>query len=213
MKRTLFILLSLALPIATFAQDADTSAKFSQLATDFKKVKKSAQWENIKKRRDIVLALSDLDHEGVVPILYEVFSKDREQICRIPAMVGLGKRGNFNAVKAMTTLAVREKNDVYVMCLPLAYEHVEDDRIGPWILKNLLTKRIGPDLQAAGVDYRELPVLPRDIGKDTVAGCPGKVLHDRNPLPRQTVKQGRLTYVLPSDNCYNWFSQTHSRYI
>ncbi len=149
MMRTLAGLLLLLLPIAAFAGDADQGVQFRKLATEFKKVKKSAQWKDIKKRRDLVLALSDLDHKGVVQILYEVFSKDREQICRIPAMVGLGKRGNFKAVKAMTNLAVREKNDVYVMCLPLAYEHVSDPKIGPWILKNLLTKRTRPDLRAA----------------------------------------------------------------
>ena len=145
----LLLLFLLLLPFSSFAQDADPKAQFAKLAKEFKEVKKSAQWKDIKKRRDLVLALSEIDHQGVVDLLYGVFTKDREQICRIPAMIGLGRWANFKALKSMTTVAVRERNDVYVMCLPLAYEHVTDDKIGPWIMKNLLTKRAGPDLRAS----------------------------------------------------------------
>ncbi len=149
MKQTLVFLLLLLLPLAAFSQDVDPKVRFKQLAGEFKEVKKSAQWKDIKKRRDIVAALSDLDHDGVVPLLYQVFAKDREQICRIPAMIGLGRHGNFKALKSMTTLAVREKNNVYLMCLPLAFEHVTNEKIGPWIMKNLFKRMKEPVLRAS----------------------------------------------------------------
>lgn len=132
------------------AQDAASRARYAELEKAYKEVRKSALWEEIKKRRDLIVLFGDLDHPGSVGVLYEAFTEDREQVCRIPAMIGLGRRGNTKVLKAMTTAAVRDRNEVYVMCLPLAFAEVAaDDGIGAWLTKNLLGKGKPPELRPA----------------------------------------------------------------
>jgi len=155
MKRTLplLLLLLLLLPgLSAFGQDAETKVRFAELVKEFKQVRKSAVWEQIKVRRDLINQLADLDHPGVVDVLYAAFKEDREQVCRIPAMIGVGKHGGYGALKAMTTTAVRDRNDVYIMCLPLAFEHADDEKIGPWLVKSLLKKRKPPPIRPAVIE-------------------------------------------------------------
>jgi len=130
----------------------DSKARFARLARDFKEVRKSPDWEKIKKRRDIIVELGDVDHPGSVKILFQAFAEDREQVCRIPAMIGIGKRGNYPVLKAMATRAIRDRNDVYMMTLPVALSHSTDARIGPWLLKNHFRQKRNAVLRAAVIE-------------------------------------------------------------
>ena len=131
-------------------QDVDSKVRFAQLAKDFKELQKSPDWKKIKQRRDIIVELGDLDHPNSQKILFQAFAEDREQVCRIPAMIGLGKRGIYPVLKAMVTRAVRDKNDVYLMTLPRALSGSKDDRIGPWILSHFWVRK-GKPIQRAAV--------------------------------------------------------------
>jgi len=146
----LLVLLPL-MPAAAQDEPPDPKARFARLAMEFKEVRKSPDWEKIKRRRDIIVELGDVDHPGTEKILFQVFAEDREQVCRIPAMIGIGKRGRFPVLKAMVTRAIRDRNEVYRMTLPQALAHCEDTRIGPWILKGFLRKKGDPVLRAAVV--------------------------------------------------------------
>ena len=148
--RALLLLAVLGLPALAAPDEKD--ARFRELAAAYEDVEKSAQWEEVKKRRDAIVALGDLDHPGVVPILYKAFTEDREQVCRIPALIALGKRADFPVLKAVVTAAVRDRNDVYRMSLPLAFAHVKDDRIGPWIARNILPEKKDLALRASVVE-------------------------------------------------------------
>ena len=136
------------------AQDADPKREFAELKQRFDEVEKSAVWDQIKVRRDLINQLGDVEYpQGVVPILVEVFKKDREQVCRIPAMIGLGKQGNVPALKSMVAEAVGDRNDVFRMCLPLAFAEVKEDQgIGPWIADKLLGRKRDDVLRAAVVE-------------------------------------------------------------
>ncbi|MHC4473868.1 MAG: HEAT repeat domain-containing protein, partial [Planctomycetota bacterium] len=132
--------------------DEATDARFKRLRADLERVRKSANWMEIKERRDLVEALGDLDHPGVEKVLYTVFAEDREQLCRIPAMVGLGKRASFPALKAMVTAAIRDSNELYRMCLPLALARSSNPEIGPWLVKHILPMNQDRVLRAAVIE-------------------------------------------------------------
>jgi len=141
------ILLLLLLPV-----DDAAEARFKRLRADLERVKKSALWTEVKERRDLIEALGDLDHPGVEKVLYSIFAEDREQLCRIPAMVGLGKRGSFAAQKAMVTAAIRDSNELFRMCLPLALAGSSDPEIGPWLVKHILPMNQDRLLRAAVIE-------------------------------------------------------------
>jgi len=99
----ILVALAFAAPLTARAEDPppDPKARFPELAKEYKEVRKSPDWEKIKKRRDIIVELGDIDHAGALDILFGCFAEDREQVCRIPAMIGVGKQGNFPALKAL----------------------------------------------------------------------------------------------------------------
>ncbi|MEN8151580.1 MAG: HEAT repeat domain-containing protein [Planctomycetota bacterium] len=150
LRWTALLLLIPFLTASAQNQDVDPKVRFARLAKDFKEVQKSPDWKKIKQRRDIIVELGDLDHENSQKILFQAFAEDREQVCRIPAMIGLGKRATYPVLKAMVTRAVRDRNDVYLMTLPLALSHSKDSKIGPWILSHFWVKK-GKPIQRAAV--------------------------------------------------------------
>ena len=56
--RGLVLLLLAILPTGALADDAKVNARFAELSKAFKEVKRSADWEDVKKRRDIVNELA-----------------------------------------------------------------------------------------------------------------------------------------------------------
>ncbi|MCU0725032.1 MAG: HEAT repeat domain-containing protein [Planctomycetes bacterium] len=152
MKRALVLCWVVLCGLPASGAPDETEAKFRELSASLKQVKKSAQWEEIKKRRDIVVALGEIDHPGVVALLHEVFTEDREPVCRIPALIGLGRRGSFGVYKSVVTVIMREKDELYRMALPLLFAETKDEAIGPWLLRNLLPDKRDLVLRAAVVE-------------------------------------------------------------
>jgi hypothetical protein len=149
LTRTCLIALLALILVAADKPDADPKARFATLAKESKDVRKSPDWEKIKRRRDIVVELSDLDDPRVERLLFECFREDREQVCRIPAMIGLGKRGRYPVLKATVTTALRDRNEVYIMTLPDSLRHSKDEKIGPWLMRGYLKQKRNPVLKAA----------------------------------------------------------------
>ncbi len=149
-RRVIFLLL-LAPLAAPAGEPADPAAarRCRELIREYEKVKRSPLWEKVKERRRILEELRDLGDPAALRVLYTAFTKDREQICRIPAMIGLAKMGNLKVLKTLVRICLREHNDIYRLCLPLALGEAADPRIGPWLTKNLLPERKDRDLRAA----------------------------------------------------------------
>ena len=60
---------------------------------------------------------------------------------------------------------------------------------------------------AAGVHQGERMPQPLDLGAEPVARDAGTIMHDRNSLARNTIEQGRLPDIGPTDDSY------HSRHV
>jgi HEAT repeat protein len=128
-------LLLLLLAPARGADDEPVRVKARRLAAEFHEIRKSANWDEIKKRRDLIVEMGETESEGLLPVLFQAFQDDREQLCRIQAEIALGKRAPFPYLKRMVSTALTEKNDVFLMALPLALRHSRDERIGAWIVE------------------------------------------------------------------------------
>jgi hypothetical protein len=174
-RRILWLLLFLALPFAappaTGQQPIPPEERLRFLAKEYEEIDKSANWGEIKRRRDIVLKLGDIHLPGALKILFRVFVDDREQVCRIPAMIGLGKQDNEKALKRMVLLAIRDQNDVYKMCLPLAFRHVEEADVGPWLADRFLGS--GDEILRAAV-IQSLGLLECEEAYDPLVEMLGK---------------------------------------
>jgi HEAT repeat protein len=149
-------------------QDGGESPKAAarRLITRFREIDKSPDWEKIKERRDILVALGDVDHSAVPPVLLEAFAKDREQLCRIQAEIALGKRGSFGSLKRMIGMARRERNDVFLMALPLSIRHTKDEKIGAWMAGKLLGPRKPETLRPTALEC--LGLLRETSAKEAV---------------------------------------------
>ena len=68
------------------------------------------------------------------------------------------------------------------------------------VLDPLLDLRAGLELEAAGVDHREVAAAPVGGAVDAVAGRAGQILDDRDPLTDETVEQRGLADVRAADD-------------
>ena len=64
------------------------------------------------------------------------------------------------------------------------------------------------DPDAAGVHQRERMPQPLDLRAKPVARDTGSVVYDRNPLARNTIEQGRLPDIGPTDDGYHSWHAT-----
>ena len=67
-----------------------------------------------------------------------------------------------------------------------------------FFLKNIL--RV--DNPSTGIHQRKLFCQPFDLAILAVACCPGLFIYDSLTCLRQTIEQGGLSYVGPTNNCY-----------
>ena len=59
-------------------------------------------------------------------------------------------------------------------------------------------------LDAAGIDQHDLVAAPLAGRIDAVAGDAGSVLHNREPLADQFIKQGGFADIRPAHHCDDW---------
>ena len=92
--------------------------------------------------------------------------------------------------------ADNEQNHVHVIERDL---HLGDDLPG-----EVVTAPLAPEQgDAAGIHQRERMPQPLDLGAEPVARDAGTIMHDRNPLARNTIEQGRLPDIGPTDYGYH----------
>ena len=144
--------LAFLLPVGTRGEEESAKVKARRLVREFKDLRKSPDWEKIKKRRDLIVEMGDTEDSLVLPTLLEAFLKDREQLCRIQAMISIGKQGTFPYLKKLVQTARTERDDVFLMALPLALRHSRDEKIGAWLLKSLLGVRKPPTARPAAIE-------------------------------------------------------------
>ena len=92
--------------------------------------------------------------------------------------------------------ADNKQNHVHVIERDL---HLGDDLPGEVVAAALALEQA----DAAGVHQRERMPQPLDLGAKPVARDAGTVVYDRNPLARNTIEQGRLPDIGPTDDGYH----------
>lgn len=152
MRRMLVCLLVLAPLGGLRADDGGDRARFRELLDSYRKVEKSSEWPEVKRRRELLTEIGRLDCEEALPVLYRAFLEDRETVCRIPAMEGVLRGGNTKARKMLVRAALGDRNDLYVLLLPEALDGCSDPELAGWLVDSLLPRRGRPDLRAAVVE-------------------------------------------------------------
>jgi hypothetical protein len=133
----LLIGLLLNLLPAAFAAD-EAAREFAGLRREYSDLRKKTTWPDVRRRRDVVVRIGDSASDRAKDVLLEIFMQDTEQTCRVPALMALGRRGDLKHLKAAVKTAIRDRNDVWVMLLPLALAGNRDPEFGPWLTGNLL---------------------------------------------------------------------------
>ena len=142
MLRALVLLLVLTAAVpAALASDAET---FARLRAEYLSIAKDQRWPQVRHRRAVIRQVAALQAPGTAAFLLDVFRKDKEQACRVPAMMALGRSGTPKQIRHLVNAATRDRNDVYVLLLPDTLDKCEGktaDEIGAWLAETYLTTR------------------------------------------------------------------------
>jgi len=141
-RRLLLILLIvfLAAPAVRGGEPRESLLLFDQ----YLDLARDQRWPQIKLRRSIVRALGESGDSVAPSLLLVVFRKDKQQACRVPAMLAVGHRGTPKQVRALVDMAIRDRNDVYAMLIPDALALREGPaaaKIGAWLAEERLTAK------------------------------------------------------------------------
>jgi len=140
-RRALVFLLALTAAAPALGSDA---ADLARLRAEYLSVAKDQRWPQVRHRRAVIRQVAALKIPGARAFLLDVFRKDKEQACRVPAMMALGRSGTPKQIRHLVHTATRDRNDVYVLLLPDTLEKCEGktaDEIGAWLAETYLTVR------------------------------------------------------------------------